>query len=283
MQVTHHVTERRSKSMSRSVCDRLLDHPRPVSFALLTDHGKKRMSRGREKSRDRLAGFILGDRIRDKPKENHPRDRSIEKLLRHSRSKEKLFDRHRDRQHDPDEKLQGKSTNNSNNNSSKMDEKGNDQRKLSKQNTYIFQNGRSTKVKERRQEADAVKRLNRSIENLDYSRVVDDISPLREAEEGEDNHYAEICDYINDKKDTEGGGGFRGSSSNHAREKRKSTGDREMNGFHDPHHLDNNLSFTLLKKDIGGYYVKIPGFDLPKIDLDHNGHSEHNRSYDSLC
>ncbi|KAK3853245.1 hypothetical protein Pcinc_040199 [Petrolisthes cinctipes] len=287
IKVTHHVTERRSKSMSRSVCDRLLDHPhtRPVTFALLTDHGKKRMSRGREKSRDRLAGFILGDRIRDKPKENLPRDRSIEKLLlRHSRSKEKLFDRYKDRQHE--EKLQGKSANN------KMDEKGNDQRKLSKQNTYIFQNGRSTKVKERRQEADAVKRLNRSIENLDYSRVVDDISPLREAEEGEDNHYAEICDYINDKKKKKEEEvvveGLRVIS--HAREKRKSTGDRE-NGLHDSHpfsgednhHNDNNLSFTLLKKDIGGYYVKIPGFDLPKIDLEQNGNSDHNRSYDSLC
>ncbi|KAG7162270.1 uncharacterized protein LOC121874050 [Homarus americanus] len=274
IKVTHHVTEKRSKSLCRTVSEQ----PRPVSFALLTDHDRKKV-RGRDKSRDRLAGLRIGDRSREKSKENILRNRSRDRLLVDrnkdwflDRNKEKHLDKTKDKLEDNGkDRLQGKSSN-------KLSEKGQqDQRKLSKQNTYIFQNGRSTKVQEKKQEADAISRLNKSIENLDYSRVVDDISPVQEDEDGEE-HYAEICEYFMNKN------GVSSKKDNNKREKRKSTGDRDHN-VHDPQcsDHDNNLSFTLLKKDIGGYYVKIPGFEVPRADFEPGTNSDPNRSYDSLC
>ncbi|XP_071532597.1 uncharacterized protein [Panulirus ornatus] len=276
IKVTHHVTEKRSKSLSRSVSDKFLEHPRPVSFALLTDHDRKK-ARGRNKSRDRLVGLRVGDRTRDKSKENRLRDRSKDNLW--ERSKENLQDKGKDKQpYENKDKLQDKSKDKlEGKSSSKLGEKSQDQRKLSKQNTYIFQNGRSTKIQGRKQEADAVRRLNKSIENLNYSRVVDDISPVREEEEDGDEHYAEICEYMFGK---------RGESNkdNNKREKRKSASDTE-NGihYHQTNDDENNLCFTLLKKDIGGYYVKIPGFEVPKGDFDPGTSNDHNKSYDSLC
>lgn len=250
LKVTHHVTEKRSRSLSRSLSDKFIEQqPRPAGFAFLADIEKKK-SRGREKSRDRL-----DVRIRDKT-----RDKSRDNILR-SRSKEKLLD------HSPN----------------KLNTKGQDQRKLSKQNTYIFQNGRSTRVQEKKQEADAVRRLNRSIENLDYSRVADDISPVHEEEEDEEGeeHYTEICEYILNKN----------SSHRHLKNERpgrqRSFGDKEngnrqrTKGSDD---VENNLSFTLLKKDIGGYYVKIPGFEVPRDDQDHGISPDPiSKGSDSLC
>lgn len=267
LQVTHHVTEsKRSKSMSRSVCERLLDQPRTASFALLTDHGRRKLNGSRDKSVDRLAGFFLADRGRDKSKENFLRDRSKEKLRDRDKLKERPKDKHQER-----EKFDRPN---------KLSEKGQDTRKLSKQNTYIFQKGRPCKMRDRRQEADAVNRLNKSIENLDYSRVADDISPLPENVEEED-HYAEICDYII------GGKGGSGTRENNKREKRKSTGDRESSGHGRQLRGDDaNLTFTLLKKDIGGYYVKIPGFEIPKGDCDYDpgvNTASLGKNYDSLC
>ncbi|XP_037777102.1 uncharacterized protein LOC119574097, partial [Penaeus monodon] len=78
---------------------------------------------------------------------------------------------------------------------------------LSKQNTYVLQNGRGgSKHPERRAESDLGGyksssinnsiNSNRSVENLEYSRVADDISPIPETEEDvSESHYAEICDY----------------------------------------------------------------------------------------
>ncbi|KAG0715480.1 Craniofacial development protein 2 [Chionoecetes opilio] len=266
VQVTHHVTEsKRSKSMSRSVCDRLLDQPRTASFALLTDHGRRKLNGSRDKSMERLAGFFLADRTRDMSKENFLRDRSKEKMRDRDRLKERPKDKHHDR-----EKFDGPN---------KLSEKGQDTRKLSKQNTYIFQKGRPSKMRDRRQEADAVNRLNKSIENLDYSRVADDISPVHETVE-EDNHYTEICDHIISNK------GGPESREYNKREKRKSIGDRESSSHARQLRGDDaNLTFTLLKKDIGGYYVKIPGFEIPKgdCDLDPIVNTNHGKSYDSLC
>lgn len=251
--------------MSRSVCERLLDQPRTASFALLTDHGRRKLNGSRDKSMDRLAGFFLADRGRDKSKENLLRDRSKEKLRDRDKLKERPKDKHQER-----EKFDRPN---------KLSDKGQDTRKLSKQNTYIFQKGRPCKMRDRRQEADAVNRLNKSIENLDYSRVADDISPLHENVEEED-HYAEICDYII------GGKGGPGPRENNKREKRKSTGDRDTSSHGRQLRGDDaNLTFTLLKKDIGGYYVKIPGFEIPKGDFDYDSgvNTSQGKNYDSLC
>lgn len=268
------MTEKRSKSLSRSVSDKFLEHPRPSGFALLTDHDRKK-ARGRNKSRDRLVGLRIGDRTRDKSKENRLRDRSKDNPW--DRNKEKLQDKNKSKQDENKDKLQNKSKEKlEGKSSSKLSEKSQDQRKLSKQNTYIFQNGRSTKVQDKRQEADAVRRLNKSIENLNYSRVVDDISPVREEEDG-DEHYTEICENIFSKNGES-------SKDNNKREKRKSASDTE-NGIQDQQSNDdeNNLCFTLLKKDIGGYYVKIPGFEVPKDDFEPGTSNDQNKSYDSLC
>ncbi|XP_069195356.1 uncharacterized protein [Procambarus clarkii] len=282
IKVTHHVTERRSKSVSRSISDTFLQHPRHLNFAFLADHDRKKV-RGRDKSRDRLAGLRVLDKTRDNSKENLLRASSRDRLTERSRSrlqdKCKQLVREKDKQQDKTtDKLQEKCP-------SKVNGKTHDQRKLSKQNTYIFQNLRSSKAQEKRQEADAVRRLNKSIENLDYSRVVDDISPLQgggddddeEEEEEEEQHYAEICDIINKS-------GVTGMQDGNKREKRKSIGDRE-HSIHDlqPSDADNNLCFTLLKKDIGGYYVSIPGFEVPKEDFDPAAVDDEDRSYDSLC
>lgn len=251
------MTEKRSKSLSRLMSDKSLDPSttRSADLSLLTDHDRKKV-RGRARSRDRLAGL----RVNEKTKENILRDRSKDKPQGRDKAKQQVKEK---------DKLQGKP-------SRKLYEKGQDQRKLSKQNTYIFQNGRPTKVQEKRQEEDAVTRLNKSIENLDYSRVVDDISPVHE-----DDHYTEICENFLNKN-----GGPSKLESNNKCEKRKSAGDREL-GSHDLHQTtnddDNNLSFTLLKKDIGRYYIKIPGFEVPKGDFDTSTNSDHNKSYDSLC
>ncbi|KAK8398214.1 hypothetical protein O3P69_003851 [Scylla paramamosain] len=266
IKVTHHVTEsKRSKSMSRSVCDRLLDQPRTATFALLTDHGRRKLNGSRDKSMERLAGFFLADRSRDKSKENLLRDRSKEKMRDRDRLKERPKDKQQER-----EKFDGPN---------KLSEKSQDTRKLSKQNTYIFQKGRPSKMRDRRQEADAVNRLNKSIENLDYSRVADDISPVHETVEEED-HYAEICDYIIGDKSGPGPREY------NKREKRKSIGDRESSNYARQLRGDDaNLSFTLLKKDIGGYYVKIPGFEIPKGDCDFDPivNTQPGKNYDSLC
>ncbi|XP_069981992.1 GRB2-associated and regulator of MAPK protein 2 [Penaeus vannamei] len=242
IKVTHHVTEKRSRSLSRSLSDKFVEQPRPAGFAFLADV-EKRKNRGREKSRDRLA-VRLGERARDKSRDNILRSRSKETLLDHSPSK--------------------------------INCKGQDQRKLSKQNTYIFQNGRSPRTQQKKQEADAVRRLNRSIENLDYSRVADDISPVHEAEEGEDEeaHYTEICEYILNRKSP-----LKNERPGRQRSADKENGTRRAAG----RAPENNLSFTLLKKDIGGYYVKIPGFEVPKEELDQGLSPDPSKGGDSLC
>ncbi|XP_042879045.1 uncharacterized protein LOC122257675 [Penaeus japonicus] len=242
IKVTHHVTEKRSRSLSRSLSDKFVEQqPRPAGFAFLADV-EKRKNRGREKSRDRLA-VRTGERTRDKSRDNILRSRSKEKLLDHSPSK--------------------------------INCKGQDQRKLSKQNTYIFQNGRSPRTQQKKQEADAVRRLNRSIENLDYSRVADDISPVHEEEEeDEEAHYTEICEHILSRKSP-----LKNERPGRQRSADKENGTRRTTG----HDGENSLSFTLLKKDIGGYYVKIPGFEVPRDELDQGFSPDTSKACDSLC
>ncbi|KAK8727871.1 hypothetical protein OTU49_009492 [Cherax quadricarinatus] len=278
IKVTHHVTEKRSKSLSRS--DKFLEQPRPGSFALLIDHDRKKV-RGRDKSRERLAGLRIRDTTPDKSKENIFRNTSLERLP--ERIKVRLRDKSKDKQQERikvklhgihEVKLDRSADKPQDRSANKVNKEDQDQRKVSKQNTYIFQNGRSTKVQEKQQEADAVSRLDKSLESLDYSRVVDDISPVRGGED-EEQHYAEICEHISKKS------GVSGKKDVHKCEKRKSIGDRDSFA-HDPQSSD-NLCFTLLKKDIGGYYVKIPGFEVPKDDFEPGTHSDQNRSYDSLC
>ncbi|XP_066943245.1 uncharacterized protein [Macrobrachium rosenbergii] len=246
IKVTHHVTEKRSRSLSRHLNDNWVDSTETMSFAFLAEHDKKK-GRGREKSRDRLR---INDRARDKSRENILRDKS----------------RERHRENPQQNKLSGK---------------GQDQRKLSKQNTYIFQKDLIVKVPDKKQEADAISRLNKSIENLDYSRVIDDISPVHG--EDDDEHYAEICEYIISKKESSS------SKPDSYQERQRRSYDKE-NGIKENGILglgsfddDKNLSFTLLKKDIGGYYVKLPGFEDPRTDIDSGVYSDRERTYDSSC
>lgn len=242
------MTEKRSRSLNRSLNDKWNDTSESMSFAFIVEHDKKK-GRSRDKSRDRL-GLKIHERSRDKSKDHILRDASRDKLLDKPRNK--------------------------------LGEKGpQDQRKLSKQNTYIFQKDRNVKVPDKKQEADAISRLNKSIENQDYSRVIDDISPVQEdaEEDEEEEHYAEICEYIISKKAS------RGKTERKNCDKQRRFYDKE-NGHHgsgSSFEDENNLSFTLLKKDIGGYYVKIPGFEVPRSDIDNCVYNDTNRTYDSSC
>ena len=72
--------------------------------------------------------------------------------------------------------------------------KKSDLRKISKQNTYVLQNGKTAKQTEKKPESESSSFISiRSMDNMDYSRVVDDISPISERREEVEDHYAEIC------------------------------------------------------------------------------------------
>lgn len=164
--------------MTRSLSDKFvepLSNIRPLSLSFLSDHDKRK-GRERDHSREGRPPPTNKDKGRDfKFKDFRRRENSVEKTK---------FTYH---------------DNSSGYNSYPLKDSGRehkkaDLRKISKQNTYVLQNGKPAKQTEKKPESESSSFISlRSMDNMDYSRVVDDISPISErGEEGED-HYAEIC------------------------------------------------------------------------------------------
>lgn len=193
-QVTHHVTEKRSRSLTRSLSDKFVEpmaSVRPLSLSFLSVDNDKKKGRSRDRSRD--------------SRQSEPgRDKSREQRFREFRSREKSVEKTKFKYHDYSNSFSGFPIAE---HSLEAKKKSSDHRKISKQNTYVLQNGRGgSKHPERRAESDLGGyksssinnsiNSNRSVENLEYSRVADDISPIPETEEDvSESHYAEICDY----------------------------------------------------------------------------------------
>ncbi|XP_069981990.1 uncharacterized protein [Penaeus vannamei] len=194
IKVTHHVTEKRSRSLTRSLSDKFVEpmaSVRPLSLSFLSVDNDKKKGRSRDRSRD--------------SRQSEPgRDKSREQRFREFRSREKSVEKTKFKYHDYSNSFSGFPIAE---HSLEAKKKSSDHRKISKQNTYVLQNGRGgSKHPERRAESDLGGyksssinnsiNSNRSVENLEYSRVADDISPIPETEEDvSESHYAEICDY----------------------------------------------------------------------------------------
>ncbi|KAK3853941.1 hypothetical protein Pcinc_039543 [Petrolisthes cinctipes] len=181
IKVTHHVTEKRSRSLTRSLSDKFVEpftNVRPLSLSFLSDHDRRKV-RERDHSRE---GRL--------PPTN--KDKSRELRFRDFRRRENSVEKTKFTYHD-----RSSSLNNYPIKDSGLENKKNaDIRKISKQNTYVLQNGKNSKQVEKKVESESSSFLSTaSVENMDYSRVVDDISPIPEKEEEGESHYAEICDF----------------------------------------------------------------------------------------
>ncbi|XP_042233850.1 uncharacterized protein LOC121874049 [Homarus americanus] len=184
IKVTHHVTEKRSRSLTRSLSDKFvepLSSVRPLSLSFLSDHDKRK-GRDRDHSRESRPSQTNKDKSKDKNKEHRFRDFRI---------RENSVEKTKFTYHDKSNSYNGYPLKDP----SLENKKNADHRKISKQNTYVLQNGKSSKHVEKKAESESSFVTTRSIENMDYSRVIDDISPIPENEEEGESHYAEICDY----------------------------------------------------------------------------------------
>ena len=176
--MTHHVTEKRSRSLTRSLSDKFvepLSNIRPLSLSFLSDHDKRK-GRERDLSRERRPPTTSKDKSRDfKFKDFRRRENSVEKTK---------FTYHDNSNGYNSYPLKD----------SGREHKKSDLRKISKQNTYVLQNGKTAKQTEKKPESESSSFISiRSMDNMDYSRVVDDISPISERREEVEDHYAEIC------------------------------------------------------------------------------------------
>lgn len=176
------MTEKRSRSLTRSLSDKFVEpltNVRPLSLSFLSDHDKKK-SRDRDPSRESRPSQSNRDKSKDKTREHRFRD---------FRSRENSVEKTKFTYHDRSNSYNGFPFKDP----SLENKKNADHRKISKQNTYVLQNGKSPKhVK--KTESESSFQSTRSVENMDYSRVIDDISPIPENEEESESHYAEICD-----------------------------------------------------------------------------------------
>ncbi|XP_050718557.1 uncharacterized protein LOC126999750 [Eriocheir sinensis] len=178
IKVTHHVTEKRSRSLTRSLSDKFvepLSNIRPLSLSFLSDHDKRK---GRE---------------RDHSREGRPpptnKDKSRELRFKDFRRRENSVEKTKFTYHDNFSGINSFPLKDS-----CREHKKGDLRKISKQNTYVLQNGKAAKQTEKKAESESSSFISvRSIENMDYSRVVDDISPISERVEEGESHYTEIC------------------------------------------------------------------------------------------
>ncbi|KAK7075722.1 hypothetical protein SK128_009801, partial [Halocaridina rubra] len=179
--VTHHVTEKRSRSLTRSLSDKFVEplaNVRPLSLSFLGDFDKRK-NRERESSRENKPPQVNRDKSKDKSRDHR---------FREFRSREKSVEKTKFKYHSGSfsgfplkDQLSAK--------------KSSDSRKVSKQNTYVLQNGKNSKQLLKKTESEGSIISNRSMENMDYSRVIDDISPIPESGDESENHYAEICEY----------------------------------------------------------------------------------------
>lgn len=182
------MTEKRSRSLTRSLSDKFVEpltNVRPLSLSFLSDHDKKK---GRERDRSRESkqpSQPTRDKSKDKGREIKFRD-----FTRRENSVEKTKFTYHDNKSNSYNGYPIKDP------SLETKKKNYDHRKISKQNTYVLQNGKSSKqVVEKKSESESSILSTTSVEDMDYSRVIDDISPIPEKEEESETHYAEICDY----------------------------------------------------------------------------------------
>lgn len=183
IKVTHHVTEKRSRSLTRSLSDKFVEplaNVRPLSLSFLGDLDKRK-NREREKSRDSRPPQIIKEKAKDKSRDHR---------FREFRSREKSVEKTKFKYHDRSGSFSGFPLKDQGH-----PKKNGDLRKVSKQNTYVLQNGKSSKSQDKKNEIEESIISNKSMENMDYSRVIDDISPIPESGDEVENHYAEICDH----------------------------------------------------------------------------------------
>lgn len=178
LQVTHHVTEKRSRSLTRTLSNKFvepLSNIRSLSLSFLSDYDKKKR-REQDHSQER----------RSSPTN---KEKSREFRFKDLRRKENSLEKTKFTYHDHCSGINSFQFKDSCREFKKVD-----LRKISKQNTYVLQNSKTAKQTEKKPESESSNFLSvRSVENMDYSRVIDDISPISvRVEEGE-NHYTEIC------------------------------------------------------------------------------------------
>ncbi|KAA0202686.1 hypothetical protein HAZT_HAZT000143 [Hyalella azteca] len=204
---------------------------------------KSRDERSRDKSRDSRIRLRIREKSRDRLTIRNGGDATTFDILREKSSVQEAV---------PD-KL-GKS--------GKGD--GREPRKLSKQNTYIFQNGRNAKYQEQQKHDDDIPppvpehslsyRLRQSVDSQDYSTVLDDLSRLRlkKDEEDEECLYAEICDNIYSTTVVSSSSDQDSRSSSFNRPSNRTPGHNWSFGTGSSD--DNHYSFTLLRQDVGRSY-----------------------------
>lgn len=164
--------------MTRSLSDKFvepLSNIRPLSLSFLSDHDKRK-GRERDHSRERRP-----------PPTN--KDKSRELRFIDFRRRENSVEKTKFTYHDNFSGINSYPLKDSCREHKKVD-----LRKISKQNTYVLQNGKAAKQNDKKPESESSSFISvRSIENMDYSRVVDDISPISERVEEGESHYTEIC------------------------------------------------------------------------------------------
>ena len=258
-QVPHHVTDIETPSfnkfMEASFMTRQMHSPHFVDFDKKRGRGREKIkemkirdkSRARDKSRD------------ERPKDIKSRDKSREPKAR-NKFAEKGLDLLRERSGSGDGSgdiiliRPGEKT---------SQFKAHDNRKLAKQNTYIFQNGHKTKQQIENKAATTEKtKPTKSVENLDYSRVADDISARHYNRLHSEETYAEICTYSAPSSKSTDPASFSDVkyTGSKAVGKQKPLNNSNYDSIHNDYHSNSN--FTLLKKDLGKFYVKIAGLSI---------------------
>ena len=292
-QITHHVTERRplfgptrlhNSSFSDSAsstgllpaeCDNRTRHTRGLRELKARDRSRESRRCDKDNRIDRSKDKIKTAKGRDKSRDGRLRDKSKESKLR-LRIREKSKDRLVVNDTSSFDILREKSSNQDSIDIKK--EKScdkSDNRKLSKQNTYIFQNCR--KFQEKNQdlpppvpEHSLSYRLKQSIDSQDYSTVLDDIRSPRVLPETpeEECQYAEICDtfYSTTVISSSSEQDSRNSSFNHRRFGRPSRRDGFISSSTNQNWSfgtgtsssseDNHYSFTLLRQDLGHSFIR---------------------------
>lgn len=247
IKVTHHVTEKRSRSLTRSLSDKFVEpltSVRPLSLSFLSDHDKKK-GRDRDNSRESRSSQTNKEKTRDKSREHRFRDFRI---------RENSVEKTKFTYHDRSNSYNGYPVKDP----SLENKKNSDHRKVSKQNTYVLQNGKSSKHIEKKAESESSFVTTRSIENMDYSRVIDDISPIPENEEEEEeceNHYSEICDYTWRNRNIPRSEAplslpnlSYSQSGDRMREKVSSKFSRDISSFNDSIHSNNSFRTPIRRK-----------------------------------
>lgn len=249
-----------------------------------TGGDSQKQDRSRDKSRS--------DKARDKSKDGRSRDKSKDSKLRiriREKSRDRLtikapdttsFDILREKS-----KFRPESVILKDEKLDKFNGKASENRKISKQNTYIFQNGRSTKYQDKKNDINLSPppvpehslnyHLRQSIDSQDYSIAVDDIRARRRRsslEEEDECQYAEICDNIysttvlSSSSDQDSMSSSYNRMNNRGTRRQRFTSNQNWSfGTGTSSSDDNQYSFTLLRQDVGQSYKNMAGFSAGDI------------------